>query len=224
MGAYAENIETMVVTAFNALPVPPAPGGIAGNIEIDLTDADYQFPDAVIDAGVLVRTERRSPPNVLFCSEITWGVICKTKDAAGRPLVVTGYQGPNNARGLGEAIVYGHIAGNLVGLNAIPSWAGVDTQSYVVKSDDLLLLESNTMQFRYEEVLGPSTVRLGVWGYAAVVLQRYPKAIARITALNLPFRGRNGGDGGGGSGAGTTPETPEPEAASRVRRGQGQSL
>jgi hypothetical protein len=225
MGAYAESVETMVVAAFTALVNPPAAGGIAGNVSIDLSDPDAQFPDAVIDAGVLVRTHRRSAPNVLFCSEITWGIICKTKDAAGRPLVVTGYQGPNNARGLGEAIVYGHVAGNLVGLQAIPSWAGVDAQSYVVKADDLLLLESNTMQFRYEEVLGPQTIRLGVWGYVAVVLARYPKAICRITALNLPFigSGNNGGNGGGETTPPVEPETPpepEPEHSPEQHRPQ----
>jgi hypothetical protein len=30
----------------------------------------------------------------------------------------------------------------------------------------MLLLESSTFNFRYEEVLGRSTISLGVWGYA----------------------------------------------------------
>jgi len=52
----------------------------------------------------------------------------------------------------------------------------------VAKADDLLLLESSTFNFRYEEVLGPSAIRLGVWGYAAPVLGRYPTALAKIDA------------------------------------------
>jgi hypothetical protein len=50
----------------------------------------------------------------------------------------------------------------------------------VVKIGDCLLLESSTFNFRYEEVLGPSAIRLGVWGYAAPVIGRYPTSIAKI--------------------------------------------
>jgi len=87
-----------------------------------------------------------------------------------------------NAYGLGEAVTYGQVAGEVVGLQVVPSWAGVDNHLYVAKADDLLLLESSTFNFRYEEVLGPESIRLGVWGYAAPVLARYPAAIAKIDA------------------------------------------
>ena len=52
----------------------------------------------------------------------------------------------------------------------------------VIKADDAILLESSTFNFRYEEVMGPSLIRLGVWGYAAPVLGRYPSGIAKIDA------------------------------------------
>jgi hypothetical protein len=58
----------------------------------------------------------------------------------------------------------------------------VDNHIYVVKHDDQLLLESSVFNFRYEEVLGPSQIRLGVWGYAAPVIGRYPVSIAQINA------------------------------------------
>jgi len=74
------------------------------------------------------------------------------------------------------------VAGEAVGLAIVPSWAGVDNHLYVLKVDDSLLLESSTFNFRYEEVLGPSTIRLGVWGYAAPVIGRYPLSIAKIDA------------------------------------------
>jgi hypothetical protein len=94
--------------------------------------------------------------------------------------VVSGWAGPQNARGIGDAITYQHVAGQLAGLPVVPSWAGQDI-FYVVKADDVLLLESSTFNFRYEEVLGPESIRLGVWGYAAVVTDRYPKAWAKVT-------------------------------------------
>jgi len=64
----------------------------------------------------------------------------------------------------------------------VASWAATDNLLYVAKADDLLLLESSTFNFRYEEVLGPESIRLGVWGYAAPVVARYPAALAQINA------------------------------------------
>jgi hypothetical protein len=58
----------------------------------------------------------------------------------------------------------------------------VDNHIYIVKADDSILLESSTFNFRYEEVMGPSLIRLGVWGYAAPVLGRYPSGIVKIDA------------------------------------------
>ena len=34
-----------------------------------------------------------------------------------------------------------------------------------MRAADLLLLESSTLTFRFEEVVGPEKIRLGVWGY-----------------------------------------------------------
>jgi hypothetical protein len=72
-------------------------------------------------------------------------------------------------------------AGEVVGLRVIPSWAGVDNL-YVVKVDDSILLESSTFNFRYEEVLGPSAIRLGARGYCAPVIGTYAVSIAQINA------------------------------------------
>lgn len=177
MGAYNEQIESATVAAFEAAT------GLSATIVYPGTAPVYSnLPDAFIDAGASVRKHRKSQPRVVFLSEGAWAFLSKQKDTAGRPLITTGYHGPNNAYGLGEAVVYGHVSGEVVGLQCIPSWAAVDNHLYVAKADDLLLLESSTFNFRYEEVLGPSAIRLGVWGYAAVVLGRYPTALAKIDA------------------------------------------
>lgn len=177
MGAYNEAIEAAVVAKFEAAT------GLSATITYPGTAPVYtNLPDAFIDAAASVRKHRKSPPRVVFLSEGAWAFLTKQKDQAGRPLVTTGYHGPMNAYGLGEATTYGHIAGEVVGLQCVPSWAAVDNHIYVAKADDLLLLESSTFNFRYEEVLGPQAIRLGVWGYAAPVLARYPTALAKIDA------------------------------------------
>jgi hypothetical protein len=179
MGAYNEAVETAVVNAFEALT---APSGLAAVIAYPGTPAYGNLPDAFTDAGASIIKRRKAPPRVVFMSSGAWAFLAKQKDTQGRPLITTGQHGPVNAYGLGDAVIYSHIAGEVNGLQCIPSWAGVDNHIYVLKADDSLLLESSTFNFRYEEVLGPSAVRLGVWGYAAPVLGRYPSGILKIDA------------------------------------------
>jgi hypothetical protein len=197
LGAYNEQIEQAVVAAFEAA------SGLAATITYPGTAPVYaNLPDAFVDAAASVGKHRKMPPRVVLCGLGSWAFLMKQKDQQGRPLVTTGYAGPVNAYGIGEAAVYGQIAGTVVGLSVVPSWAGNDNHFYVVKADDCLLLESSTFNFRYEEVLGPSAIRLGVWGYAAPVIGRYPTAIAKIDA-------------------GTTipaPQTDEPAAAAPKRQ------
>ena len=202
MGSYNEQIETAVVNAFENA------ASYAATITFPGTAPVYaNLFDAFIDASASVRKHRKAPPKVVFCSEGAWAYMAKEKDQNGRPYIVTGYHGPVNAYGLGEAVVYGQVAGEVVGLNVIPSWAGVDNHIYVAKADDLLLLESSTFNFRYEEVLGPEAIRLGVWGYAAPVIARYPNAIAKIDAgTTIPAPAMEADEG-------PTPSSDEPHKA-----------
>jgi hypothetical protein len=206
MGAYNEQIESAVWAKMAAM----AGAGLGYNGTFDASVAGAQIPDAIIIAGTHVRTARKAPPSVVFCSENMWGNLMLEKDTAGRPIIVAGWAGPMNARGIGDAITYGHIAGQVAGLPVVPSWAGADIL-YVSKADDVLLLESSTFNFRYEEVLGPESIRLGVWGYAAVVTDRYPTGWGKVTitpptgglpleALSAVGNGGNGGNGGSRSG------------------------
>ena len=187
MGSYNEQIETAVVNAINGA------SGFAAVITYPGTAPVYaNLPDAFIDASASIRKHRKAAPKVVFCSEGAWAYIAKEKDSQGRPLITTGYHGPVNAYGLGEAVTYGQIAGEVVGLSVVASWAATDNLLYVAKADDLLLLESSTFNFRYEEVLGPESIRLGVWGYAAPVVALYPTAIAKIdagTTISAPAEG-----------------------------------
>ena len=198
MGAYNEQIESAVVTAIEGA------ASYAATITYPGTAPVYaNLMDAFIDAGASVRKHRKAPPRVVFCSEGAWAYMGKEKDTAGRPLITTGYHGPMNAYGLGEAVTYGQIAGEVVGLNVVPSWAqATDNHIFVAKADDLLLLESSTFNFRYEEVLGPESIRLGVWGYAAPVVGRYAMAIAKIdggVTIPAPQEAESNGNGNGGS-------------------------
>ena len=194
MGAYNEQIESAVVTAFEGA------ASYAATITYPGTAPVYtQLIDCFIDAAASIRKHRKAPPKVILCSEGAWAYMGKEKDSQGRPLITTGSHGPMNAYGLGDLVTYGQIAGEVVGLSVVPTWAQVaDNHIFVAKVDDCLLLESSTFNFRYEEVLGPETIRLGVWGYAAPVVGRYAMAIAKIDAgVTIPAPQMEDGNGNG---------------------------
>jgi hypothetical protein len=170
MGAYNEAVEAAVVAAFGALTPP---------VTITYPGTYTNLADCFIDAATSLAKRRKQVATHALISAGAWAFLAKQKDSNGRPLVTTGQFGPTNAYGL-ATIDYG--GGEVVGLTVMPSWAGVDNSLYVVRADDLLLLESSTFNFRYEEVLGPSAIRLGVWGYAAPILGRYASSVVRINA------------------------------------------
>jgi HK97 family phage major capsid protein len=178
MGSYNEQIEQAVVNAFEAAT------GMAATITYPGSPAYANMFDAFVDASASVNKHRRLPATVVLCSIGAFAYLLKQKDTQNRPLMTTGSAGgPLNAYGQAGAIqVPTGVAGEAVGLPVVPSWAGVDNHLYVVRGSDCLLLESSTFNFRYEEVLGPESIRLGVWGYAAPVIARYPTAIAQINA------------------------------------------
>lgn len=173
LGAYAEQVEAEVLAAL------AAQGGIAATETPATVDEGI---DAITDAATAVRQLRKRAATHVFCTHAGFGALSKIKDSAGRPLITTGRYGPNNAQGLAEPTQYADIAGEVIGLAVVPTWAGAGAGDvWVVRAIDLLLLESATLTFRYEEVLGPEQIRLGVWGYVAAVTGRYPKAIAKVT-------------------------------------------
>jgi hypothetical protein len=178
MGSYNEQIESAVVAAFEAAT------GLAATITYPGTPAYANMMDAFVDAAASVNKHRKMPATVVLMSIGAWAYLLKQKDTNGRPLVTTGSAGaPFNAYGQAQAVqVVTGAAGEVVGLPVVPSWAGVDNHIYVIKHDDSLLLESSVFNFRYEEVLGPQAIRLGVWGYAAPVIGRYPVSIAQVNA------------------------------------------
>jgi HK97 family phage major capsid protein len=191
VGAYTEQIETAVVNAFEALTPP---------VIITYPGTYTNLPDAFVDANTSVIKRRKLPTSTILLSAGAWAYLAKQKDNNGRPLVTTGYYGPTNALGVGQATQYVGLAGEVVGLYVIPSYAAVDNHMYAVVASDLLLLESNTFNFRYEEVLGPSSIRLGIWGYAAPVLTRYASSVARInsgTTIPAPAEAEAEGTGEG---------------------------
>jgi HK97 family phage major capsid protein len=145
-----------------------------------LFNTDQDASDAVIDTAISVRNARKLPADILAMGVVRYGAFLKFKDADGRPLIPEASAGPMNAIGVGTVAVDGRMHG--LGIIATD---GVSTGSYpesilVARAADTILFESDVLRFRYEEPLGPESVKLGIWGYTACIVRQAGKSVKRI--------------------------------------------
>lgn len=136
--------------------------------------------DAVVDTAIAVRNARKLPGDLIAMGVVRYGEFLKLKDADSRPLIPEGSMGPMNAIGVGTVQVDGRVGG--LGIIATD---GVSTGSFpesilVARAADTILFESDVLRFRYEEPLGPESVKLGIWGYSAVIVRQATKSVKRI--------------------------------------------
>lgn len=136
--------------------------------------------DAVIDAEIAVLDARKVGADVLAMRTRRWGAFKKFKDTTGRPLIPGGSGGPVNVAGVGDV----NSLGMLEDLPIIVS-EGLGTTAYAesmlaFKASDQVLFESNILRFRFEEVSGPESVILGIWGYTGFISRQAGKSVKRI--------------------------------------------
>lgn len=135
--------------------------------------------DSVIDLGIAVRNARKRPADVLAMAVNRWGKFKKLKDSSGRPLIPSSTAGPMNVFGVGSVSMDGQIEDlGVIATDGIPS---TYPESYLaLRASDTLLFESNVLRFRFEEVSGPESIVLGIWGYTAVIVRQAGKSAKRV--------------------------------------------
>lgn len=137
--------------------------------------------DAVIDAAIAVRNSRKLPADVLAMGVVRYGEFLKLKDTTGRPLIPYNSNGPMNVLGVGEAQVDGQIEGlGVIASDGVRVNAAYPDSILVFRAADQILFESNVLQFRYEQPLGPESVKLGIWGYTGFISRQAGKSVKRI--------------------------------------------
>ncbi|HEU5456790.1 MAG TPA: hypothetical protein VFU85_14025, partial [Nocardioides sp.] len=87
-----------------------------------------------------------------------------------------------NVSGRGSVMVPGTVGGLGV---AVTDGLGVGGATYpenilVLRAADTILFEGDVLRFRYEEVAGPESVKLGVWAYSAVIVRQAATSVRRI--------------------------------------------
>lgn len=132
--------------------------------------------DAVIDAQTAVSGDLRGPADLAIMNFRRFGAFRKLKDNANRPLMPVSRLNPQNANGaVGNTLV-----GDIEGVDAVGT-AGVPTayaETYaVLRRNAVILAESDLLDFTYEQVVGPSAVRMGIWGYVGTLV-RNPNSVS----------------------------------------------
>jgi HK97 family phage major capsid protein len=144
---------------------------------LDPAEATY-IGDELIDLLLAVRNARKLPADVLVTAVNRYGSLLKIKDSTGRPVIPADSGGPMNVMGTGTVDVDGRVHG--VGLIASDGITQYAESILALRAADVLNFESNVLRFRYEEVSGPESIKIGVWGYQATHVKYSGDSVKRI--------------------------------------------
>lgn len=138
--------------------------------------------DGITDCAISVWNARKLPADAVVMRVSRWGRFNKFRDTAGRRLYPTGEGQLVNVSGRGSVQVPGTVGGLAV---AATDGLGVGGATYpeniiVFRTADTILFEGNMLRFRYEEVAGPESVKLGVWAYSAVIVRQAANSVRRL--------------------------------------------
>jgi hypothetical protein len=137
--------------------------------------------DAITDAAIAVWNGRKLPADVCAMRTSRWGRFMKFRDSGGRRLYPA--EGEMvNISGRGSVKVPGTVGGLGV---AVTDGLGIGAATYpenilVFRSADTILFEGSMLRFRYEEVAGPESVKLGIWAYTAVIVRQAALSVRRV--------------------------------------------
>lgn len=106
-------------------------------------------------------------PDFLFCSTAYFAALAGELDTTNRPMLAS--VAPTNALG---QIAPGWTGAHIDGTELVKSTRLAGGVAYIVNAGDLIVGESATQFFRFEEVEGPGIVKLALWGYFAAKAAR----------------------------------------------------
>jgi hypothetical protein len=145
-----------------------------------------QMRNVVLDAIAGVSDNSGGDADIFVSKNSKWVSYLKLTDTTNRPLIEAQRYAPMNAVGLQQPgqQFRSPIQGDLESLSVVTSPTVGTMRGFVINSQELLYQNSPPMQFSFEQPAGPALIRVGVWGYVAVVTGRRPKAITKITYSN----------------------------------------
>lgn len=178
LAVYNRKIEDSVTAA-----LVTAAGAAVKAFASDATDFTAAgAEDGITDAAISVWNARKLPADALVMRISRWGRFSKFRDTAGRRLYPADDGQLVNVSGRGSVTVPGTVGGLAV---AATDGLGIGGATYpenmlVFRTGDTILFEGNMLRFRYEEVAGPESVKLGVWAYSAVIVRQAANSVRRV--------------------------------------------
>jgi len=182
-------IETLVANTMLAAAVAgdTIPSDSSGTASASFLLGPGVATGAVIDAMITAWSNRNLPPDIITSSIPRFGKFRKLVDSAGRSLMPVS-QYPNfNANGQ----VDGTVQGTFEGLDFLPT-AGMGAGStgpekfLIARSADTILFTDDILQFEFDQVVGPSNIRLGIWSYAACITRYSGTGTVAVTVTAIP--------------------------------------
>jgi HK97 family phage major capsid protein len=176
LAVYNRKIEDKVTAA-----LVTAAGAAAATLANEAAFTAAGAEDAVTDAAIAVWNARKLPADALAMRISRWGRFSKFRDSTGRRLYPA--EGEMvNISGRGSVQVPGTVGGLGV---AATDGLGIGGATYpenmiAFRSGDTILFEGSVLRFRYEEVAGPESVKLGVWAYSAVIVRQAANSVRRV--------------------------------------------
>lgn len=165
VGAYDAQVEKRLGTAI--LAAGPTALAASEGPSVAITSPTH-FARVAVRAGLEVRKNRHLPAQLLAMSVGRYGDFLDLYDSTGRPLLPGGNDGPMNVVGIGSIAVDGRLRDlGIVATDGVTT----DAEFAAFRPQDVILFESDLMRFRFEEVNGPESIRLGIWAYVAATVR-----------------------------------------------------
>lgn len=180
IGDFYDNCETEVVTALEAQSNVNTVTVSAG---ITTTTDIIAQRNGLLDGIAAVSDNSAGDADFFVGRNARWVTYLKFVDSTGRPLILAQRYNPTNAIGRGDQreAFRSPIQGDLESLQVVTSPTVGASRGFIINSQEILFSASTPQQFRFDQPAGPALIRVGVWGYMAVVTQRRPKAITKIS-------------------------------------------
>jgi HK97 family phage major capsid protein len=142
--------------------------------------------NVVLDGIAAVSDNSGGDADIFVSKNSKWVSYLKLTDTTNRPLINAMRYNPQNVVGIQQPgqQFRSPIQGDLESLAVVTSPTVGTMRGFIINSQELLYQNSPPMQFSFEQPAGPALIRVGVWGYVAVVTGRRPKAITKIVYSN----------------------------------------
>lgn len=150
--AYAQASEAVIKTAVEA-------GATASGVAITAAT-----PYAGELANVInYQAVRFLPAEGVFVPSALYSVLLAQGDTTGRPFLPM--IGATNSDG---TVSPGAATAGILGAETYLSWASTTNVNVFARRSDYVIFESSIAQFRYDQVVGPAAIRIGIWAYLVV--------------------------------------------------------